>query len=552
MGGGICLGWRIVVNNLKLTDKKWKAFFIGGKKGIFSILATKSGIDKNKLKIEENGTTPYITRSDIDNGINLFVPDGQLPKYQKNNGNAITIGLDTQTVFYQKNSFWTGQNIQILQSENLNYWVAMFVIPLLTIQMKKFSWGSTGATLGRLNRTKIMLPTSGDGQPDWQFMEAFIKQKEEKKIAELTDYYGSRALSLMLQTANLKGIEWKNFEVNKLFSFESKPSKGLNHLEKCSEGGINYVGATNRNNGVVEYVVNDDRLTYRGNAIAFIRNGEGAMGYSIYKAEDFIATQDISVGYNENLNKYNGLFISTVADRIRGKYNFGYKRNQHRLNKEKLCLPVNSEGQPDWQFMEGFMRQIEQDKIQTVLKYYNHMKNNKIIGGGGKYWMPSESSWAAFAIQDICEIYSGVRLTKQDMAAGKTPFAGASDGNNGITAFISNQNASLDRNVLGVNYNGSVVENFYHPYDCLFSDDVKRLKIKSPAAGKYAYLFLKTMILQQKSKYQYGYKFNASRMAKQKILLPVNSENKPDWPAIERYMQHLELQKIIQYLQYKQ
>lgn len=371
------------MNNLKLTDKKWKAFFIGGKKGIFSILATKSGIDKNKLKIEENGTTPYITRSDIDNGINLFVPDGQLPKYQKNNGNAITIGLDTQTVFYQKNSFWTGQNIQILQSENLNYWVAMFVIPLLTIQMKKFSWGSTGATLGRLNRTKIMLPTSGDGQPDWQFMEAFIKQKEEKKIAELTDYYGSRALSLMLQTANLKGIEWKNFEVNKLFSFESKPSKGLNHLEKCSEGGINYVGATNRNNGVVEYVVNDDRLTYRGNAIAFIRNGEGAMGYSIYKAEDFIATQDISVGYNENLNKYNGLFISTVADRIRGKYNFGYKRNQHRLNKEKLCLPVNSEGQPDWQFMEGFMRQIEQDKIQTVLKYYNHMKNNKIIGGGG-------------------------------------------------------------------------------------------------------------------------------------------------------------------------
>jgi restriction enzyme bgcI subunit beta len=162
--------------------------------------------------------------------------------------------------------------------------------------------------------------------------------------------------------------------------------------------------------------------------------------------------------------------------------------------------------------------------------------------------MPSETRWAAFAIQDICEIYSGVRLTKQEMESGSIPFAGASDSNNGITAFIANKNASLDKNVLGVNYNGSVVENFYHPYECLFSDDVKRLKIKSKQAGKYAYLFLKTMILKQKSKYQYGYKFNAGRMAKQKILLPITNNNQPDWKAVTRYMQYLELNQIIRYL----
>ena len=162
--------------------------------------------------------------------------------------------------------------------------------------------------------------------------------------------------------------------------------------------------------------------------------------------------------------------------------------------------------------------------------------------------MPSENRWAAFAIQDICEIHSGVRLTKQDMQEGKIPFVGASDSNNGITAFIANKNASLDKDVLGVNYNGSVVENFYHPYECLFSDDVKRLKIKSKQAGKYAYLFLKTMILKQKSKYQYGYKFNAARMTKQKILLLVDTDGRPDWQEVERFMRKLELRKIIDYL----
>ncbi|WP_255733908.1 restriction endonuclease subunit S [Neisseria sp. Dent CA1/247] len=172
-------------------------------------------------------------------------------------------------------------------------------------------------------------------------------------------------------------------------------------------------------------------------------------------------------------------------------------------------------------------------------------------GGGVEAWRPSKNRWATFTIQDICEILSGVRLTKQDMEIGNRPFAGASDGNNGITAFVANQNASLDQNVLGVNYNGSVVENFYHPYECLFSDDVKRLRIKAPEAGKYAYLFLKTAILKQKGKYQYGYKFNAARMAKQKILLPVTTENQPDWKTAARYMQYLELRQIMRYLQYR-
>ncbi len=64
------------------------------------------------------------------------------------------------------------------------------------------------------------------------------------------------------------------------------------------------------------------------------------MGYAVYKAEDFIATSDMTIGYNNHLNKYTGTYITTVADRIRGKYNFGYKRNAPRLAKEIITLPA--------------------------------------------------------------------------------------------------------------------------------------------------------------------------------------------------------------------
>lgn len=150
---------------------------------------------------------------------------------------------------------------------------------------------------------------------------------------------------------------------------EAGKSKGLNHLRR-QKNGISYLGATNLNNAVLDYVEPVPELIQKGNCIAFIRNGEGSMGYAVYKEEDFIATSDISVGYNPNLNKYNGMFITTIADRIRGKYNFGYKRSAQRLAKEILTLPATPNNTPDWQYMEAYMRSLESQQILVFLNSY--------------------------------------------------------------------------------------------------------------------------------------------------------------------------------------
>lgn len=159
--------------------------------------------------------------------------------------------------------------------------------------------------------------------------------------------------------------------------------------------------------------------------------------------------------------------------------------------------------------------------------------------------------WGQFFIEDLCEIYSGVRLIKADMKDGDIPFIGATDSNNGITQFISNRNSSYRSGVLGVNYNGSVVENFYHPYLAVFSDDVKQLKIRGEQQSKYVYLFLKTAILQQKSKYAYGYKFNAKRMKRQLVMLPIKNDE-PDWQFMEDYIKEREQLLINQYREHIQ
>src|SRR5690606_13758700 len=111
------------------------------------------------------------------NAIDFFV-GVQDERFKINKGNVRTIGLDTQTVLYQPHAFYTGQNIQILENDRLNYFSSQFIIPLIKKQIEKFSWGGNGATLTRLKRSKILLPTTLNEEPDYQFMEHFMRQKE--------------------------------------------------------------------------------------------------------------------------------------------------------------------------------------------------------------------------------------------------------------------------------------------------------------------------------------------------------------------------------------
>ena len=527
----------------KLVKKEWREFFVSE---IFTKIQRGKRLTKGN---QQNGEVPYVSSTAANNGVDNFIGNSKGVRIFENCLTLANSGSVGSTFFHHY-TFVASDHVTALILERPNKYIYLFLSGIIRRLEEKYSFNRE-INDKRIQREKILLPVNSDGLPDWQFMEDFIKQKEQKQIVDLKDYYADKAVELMISTGSLKNTEWQEFKIGKIFEQLLRGNNKGHSNEDC-QFGVSYNGAKYNDNGVTGFVETNGKFKiFKGNAIVFVMTGEGSVGLSVYKKEDFVPSSNVFVGYSSVLNRWNGLFLVTAINNGADRYNYGYIRNEKRLFNEKILLPVNSDGLPDWQFMEDFMKQIERDKIATVLSYYNNSLNNKGLRGGVERWIPSKSCWAAFAIQDVCEIHSGVRLTKQDMQEGKIPFVGASDSNNGITAFIANKNASLDKDVLGVNYNGSVVENFYHPYECLFSDDVKRLKIKSKQVGKYAYLFLKTMILKQKSKYQYGYKFNATRMAKQKILLPVDASNQPDWINIERFMQQMELEKIICYLKSK-
>jgi hypothetical protein len=173
-------GKLLIINELQ--NKKWREFVLGNE---FDIIATQSGIDKINLN-RKRGNNPYITRTENNNGIDCFICKQENSMTDKSN--VITIGLDTQTAFYQPTAFYTGQNIQVLSNIFLNKYIALFLKPLIIKQMDKFNWGGNGATLTRLRRTKILLPVNSEGQLDYAYMEKYMQAKEREMLASYLEY----------------------------------------------------------------------------------------------------------------------------------------------------------------------------------------------------------------------------------------------------------------------------------------------------------------------------------------------------------------------------
>lgn len=353
---------------------------------------------------------------------------------------------------------------------------------------------------------------------------------------------------IYLKEMKMKNRKWKSFRIEEIFIvvdgfYNKKPP--------MTGGNLPFLGATEKNNGITGYT--DLETVYMWtktgeetdktcknklfgpNWIAVTNNG--SVGHAYFMPYQYTSSHDVTSLYlpDRDLTENLALFLIEMLKRAGRPFSYARKWRPVRLRKTPIYLPIKNDGTPDWMFMEEYI-QIELNRIK---KKYKSPQKHEI----NDFRSLDEVGWSEYFIDEIIDVSSGVRLIKGEQIEGKLPFIGASESNNGITAYIENKNSSTESNVLGVNYNGSVGFAFYHPYQATFSDDVKRLKFKKGINNKYTLLFLKHAIERQSKKYAYGYKFNGQRMKRQIIKLPSLSEN-PDFEFMEQYMKRMENRAI--------
>jgi type I restriction-modification system DNA methylase subunit len=160
----------ILYKNIKINTDNWVSFDYDSidQKSIFRV---KKG--KRLTELDQNpGNIPYISSSSYNNGLDNFIDNG----FTDENCLSFACYGSIGEVFYQKEKSWISDNCNALylRDRPFNIYLAMFLTTLLKLEQFRFSYGMT-AKKERLQSFKIKLPVDKKGNPDWQFMEDYIK-----------------------------------------------------------------------------------------------------------------------------------------------------------------------------------------------------------------------------------------------------------------------------------------------------------------------------------------------------------------------------------------
>lgn len=344
----------------------------------------------------------------------------------------------------------------------------------------------------------------------------------------------------------LSDREWKEFKIGDLFEVKKVLGKPI---ENYKNGRIPYISTSSQNNGLINFIDCEEKILSAKNAISI----DPIKGTSFFHIYNFLGRgfsgASINNLYNEKLDKNNGLFASKCIEKTSFfKASYGNLFNGNRLINAKILLPVLENGEPDFDFMENYIHELEQEKLSEY-KTYAQKQLSKL------YYQEIEplenKEWKAFLLTDLFEnIQRGKRLTKEKQEEGQIPYISSSAQNNGVDNFISNgTGVRIFENCLSLANSGSVGSCFYEPFKFVASDHITHLK--NSKNTKYSYLFTATLLNRLSQKYNFNREINDKRISNEIIILPITSDGKPDYIYMEQYTKNLMLRKYCEYLDYK-
>ena len=354
--------------NEKLRTVKWGEYKLGN---IFEVVSYKKRFDANKVCVYETGRYPYIVRMGTNNGQKGYINEDT--KYL-NDGNTISFGQDTATVFYQEKPYFTGDKIKILKPKCHEFCKsnAQFFIAAMNLSFSSFSWGSSSFNMEIIKDVKLTLPSTPDGKIDFDFMDSFIAELEAERIAELSAYLTVSGLdNYELSKEENDALEAfaHNYDFFQAYCFDTifnKIEQGR-RLKKQDQlpGTIPFVMSGITNNGVVGYISNPV-ARFPANSVTI-----DIFGNCFYRKYAFGAGDDTGVYWNDTVlysEKTMLFFTAAMEKALRGKFSYGKKLRSSRSNAFTMMLPAK-DGKPDYQAMELLISAIQKLVIKDVVRY---------------------------------------------------------------------------------------------------------------------------------------------------------------------------------------
>ena len=343
--------------------------------------------DTDIQKIHLNGKgLPVVTAQETNNGI-VGYSDVDAKVFDEN---TITVDMFGH-VFFQPNRYKIVTHARVFSMKfkynKLSADVGMYLVAILRKITAPFEYGHM-CSFNKIKDIEIELPTldtinssspySSEGfVPDFDYMEKYMLNLKIENVKKIDAYLEREGLNDCDETDEDRAVmsakpATKEFVVGDLFNIVKTKKlpykKGDLPTEPKSAYDLPARTAQTDNQGLSCYVPREN-ATVLNHCISVNANGDfGAFWHD----SEFTILQDSYAitpkGFSLDTNT--GLYIVTCMRKaFTGKYNWNNKSGWARLKDDVISLPVDSNGNPDFDYMEKYMWAVRKNTVRDVVAY---------------------------------------------------------------------------------------------------------------------------------------------------------------------------------------
>lgn len=278
----------------------------------------------------------FVSRTSKNNGVSAVVAPISNIKPIPTGTISVAGGGSVMESFLQPKPYYSGRDLYYLTAKiSLTDEEKLFYCSCLRANQYRFNYGR------QANRTlaDLLIP-SKDEVPSWVYK------------SSVHDFDDADSSFSDKTSSNLNLEKWEWFTLEELFDI--KKGKRLTKAN-MKKGNLPFIGSIDSNNGYREHI--GQKPIHSGNTITV--NYNGSVAEAFYQPNPFWASDDVNVLYPKfQMNQYIALFIISLIKQEKYRFNYGRKWHMERMKASEIKLPVLSNKEPDYQFMERYIKTL--------------------------------------------------------------------------------------------------------------------------------------------------------------------------------------------------
>lgn len=353
-----------------LDEKEWKHFRMPE---IFGLIQRGKRL-KNADHVP--GIVPYVSSTANNNGVDDYI---EATPGTRAFGDCISLANSGSvgTAFYEPFEYVASDHVTALKTEGMSKYVYLFLITTIEKQGSNFNFNRE-INDARIKNMQIMLPVDDAGEPDYAYMAEYVQQKRAAMLDKYHKYVEARIAELgeLIEIPMLDEKEWDEFFIGDLFEVSRPKSRNKDDYDF---GNTPFVASGALNNGVMKCCdAKQDEQLDAGNCITV----SPVDGSTFYQPMDFLgrggAGSSILMLRSDWLNLYLGQFIARTVRQTCSKYTYGHMGNKDSIKRERIMLPIDDSGKPDYEYMEQYAKNMMLRKYQQYLEFINRQNVTEV------------------------------------------------------------------------------------------------------------------------------------------------------------------------------